>query len=50
MYWKNFLIEFFNMKPTYDLYLMYSKVVELKKIYIFAKDHLYIHSISFKKN
>ena len=39
MYGKFIIIEFFKMKPTYDLYLMYSNVVELDKLYLFAKDY-----------
>ena len=38
------------MKPPYNLYLMYSKVVELDKLYLFAKDHFKIHWLSFEKN
>ena len=38
------------MKPLYDLYLMYSKVVELEKLYLLDKDHFKIHWLSFEKH
>ena len=45
-----FSTKFFKMKPPYDLNLMYTQVVELDGLYLFAKDHFYIHWIGFKKN
>ena len=45
MYGKMLLIEFFNMKQPYDLYLMYSTVIYLDKLYLFEKD--YFHSIRY---
>ena len=38
------------MKPPYDLYLIDSQIVELEKLYLFAKNHFYIYWSSFEKN
>ena len=37
------------MKPTYDLNVMYSNIVDLKKLYLYAKDHFQIHWLGFEK-
>ena len=39
----------FNMLTIYDVNLMYGKVVELEEPYLCAKDHYYIHWVSFEK-
>ena len=36
------------MSP-YDVFLMYSKVVELEEPYFAAKDHFKIHLVNFEK-
>ena len=38
--WKIVVNVFFVMMPSFDVNLMYSKVVELEKAYLFAKDYL----------
>ena len=40
MYGKICSIKFFNIMLTYNINLMYTKVVELKNLYLVAKDHL----------
>ena len=40
MYGKFVSNVFFSMMPSCDENMMYSKVVELEKGYLFAKDHL----------
>ena len=39
MYGKICSIEFFNIMPPYDKYLMYIKVVELEQLDLVAKDY-----------
>ena len=49
MYRKMFLNDFLSMMPPYDVFLMYSKVVELEESYFAAEDHFKIHWVSFEK-
>ena len=39
MYTSNYLIEFFIIKPFWDLNSIYSKVGTLDELYIFTKDY-----------
>ena len=43
MYKKSYFIEFFKMKPRWNLIMMYSKVVELFELYLFTQDNYQIH-------
>ena len=50
MYEKIFSNVFFSMMPSYDVNLMFIKVVERKTAYILVEDHFKIHRISLEKN
>ena len=47
---KNNSIKLFKMVPLLDLNLMYTKVIELEELYLFAENHFQIHALGFKKN
>ena len=38
------------MKPSLNLNLMYSNVVELEELYLFTKHNFQIHLVGFEKN
>ena len=43
MYGKMFSTVFFSMMPLYNVNLMYSKDEELKKVFVFAESHFFMH-------